>query len=61
MVSTAAMVIILSGFNGIEGLVMEMFNSFDSDIEIRAEKSKTFDRTFIPPALYESAGLINYT
>lgn len=61
MISTAAMVIILSGFNGIEGLVMDMFNSFDSDIQIKAEKSKTFDRTFIPDAVYASQGLINYT
>ncbi len=61
MISTAAMVIILSGFNGIEGLVMEMFNSFDSDIEIKAEKSKTFDRSFIPEAVFDSEGLVNYS
>ena len=61
MVSTAAMVIILSGFNGIEGLVLQMFSSFESDIEITAAESKTFDRNFIPKEVYTSQGLINYT
>lgn len=61
MVSTAAMVIILSGFNGIEGLVVKMFGSFDSDIEIKAKNAKTFDKNFIPPTIYEIDGLVNYT
>lgn len=61
MVSTAAMVIILSGFNGIESLVMKMFNSFDSDIQISAENSKTFDRTFVPTELFTVEGIENST
>lgn len=61
MVSTAAMVIILSGFNGIEGLVLDMFSSFDSDIKISAKHSKTFDRNFLPEEIYEVDGLVNYT
>jgi lipoprotein-releasing system permease protein len=61
MISTAAMVIILSGFNGIEGLVVDMFNSFDSDLKIAAKNSKTFDRNFLPNEIYESEGLVNYT
>lgn len=61
MVSTAAMVIILSGFNGIEGLVLEIFNSFDSDLKISSKNSKTFDRNFLPEAVYDVDGLIHYT
>jgi len=61
MVSTAAMVIILSGFNGIESLVMNMFNSFDSDLKISAENSKTFDRSFIPESVFEVSGITNST
>lgn len=61
MISTAAMVIILSGFNGIEGLVINMFNSFESDIEITAKNSKTFDRNFIPDQVYQVSGLVNHS
>lgn len=53
MISTAAMVIILSGFNGIEGLVFKMFSSFESDIQISAQNSKTFDKAYILPQVYE--------
>ena len=60
MISTAAMVIILSGFNGIEGLVLRMFSSFESDIEISSKQTKTFDRNFIPTQVYEMDGVINY-
>ena len=61
MISTAAMVIILSGFNGIEGLVMKMFGAFDSDIEISAVNSKTFDRSFLPSNVYQIDGIENST
>lgn len=61
MVSTAAMVIILSGFNGIEGLVLQMFNSFESDIQISASQSKTFDRNFIPEEVYKLEGIADYS
>jgi len=42
-VSTAAMIIVLSGFNGIEQLVKELYNSFDPDIEVVPVKGKTYD------------------
>ena len=60
-VSTAAMVIILSGFNGIEGLVFKMFSSFESDVEITTKNSKTFDRSFIPAEVFQLNGIANYT
>lgn len=61
MISTAAMVIILSGFNGIEGLVFKMFSSFESDIQISAQNSKTFDKAFILPQVYEMEGVDKYS
>lgn len=41
-----AMIVILSAFNGLEGLVMTMYNSFSSDIRISPEKGKVFTPTF---------------
>jgi len=41
-VCTMAMVIVLSGFNGIEGIVHEMYSSFDADLEITLKEGKTF-------------------
>ena len=61
MVSTAAMVIILSGFNGIESLVLQMFSSFEPDLEISSKETKTFDRNFIPESVYEVEGLIDWS
>ncbi len=42
MVSTAALVILLSAFNGIEKMVEQLYSDFDPDITIRSAKSKTF-------------------
>lgn len=41
-ISTAAMVIVLSAFNGIEGLVQDLYSSFDPDIKITLKEGKTF-------------------
>lgn len=43
-ISTMAMIIVLSGFNGIEKIVEDMYNSFDSDIKISLKKGKTFQK-----------------
>ena len=61
MISTAAMVIVLSAFNGIEGLVLTLFNSFESDIKIEAVHAKTFDRAFINQEIYNDADIVNYS
>lgn len=61
MISTAAMVIVLSAFNGIEGLVLTLFNSFESDIKIEAVQSKTFSRDFINSEIYNDEDIINYS
>lgn len=47
-VSTAAMVIVLSAFNGIESIVHKLYSDFDPEITIESNKSKTFDATFFP-------------
>jgi lipoprotein-releasing system permease protein len=41
-IGTAALVIILSFMNGLTGLVKDLYNSFDPDIEITTVKGKTF-------------------
>src|SRR5882672_2373838 len=40
--STAALVIVLSVFNGFEGLLRSLNNSFDPEIKIEARKGKSF-------------------
>ena len=41
-VGTGALVIVLSGMNGLTNLVENLYSSFDSDIEITAAKGKVF-------------------
>jgi lipoprotein-releasing system permease protein len=43
--STAALVIVLSVFNGLEGLLRSLYNSFDPEIKIEAAKGKSFEVT----------------
>lgn len=61
MVSTAALVIVLSSFSGLEGLIASLYSDYYQDIQIESEKTKTFDRNFIPREIYETEGLINYS
>lgn len=48
LVTTAALIVVLSAFNGIEGLVDALYSSFDSDIRIELEKGKTFSTSEFP-------------
>lgn len=50
-VGTAALVIVLSVFNGFEDLLMKLNNSFDPDIKVQPVSGKTF----VPDAAFESA------
>lgn len=43
--STAALVIVLSVFNGLEGLLRSLYTSFDPELKIEAVKGKTFEVT----------------
>ena len=48
-VSTASMVIILSGFNGIEQIVEDLYNTHEVDLTITPKEGKTFkeDQEFL--------------
>lgn len=46
-ISTAALVILLSAFNGIEDLVIKLYSDFDPAITIRSSKAKTFNQHFL--------------
>src|SRR5690554_5809803 len=46
-ISTAALVILLSAFNGIEQMVIKLYSDFDPSITIRSAKAKTFNQGFI--------------
>lgn len=41
-ICTAALIIVLSVFNGLEGLLRTLYNSFDPQIKIEATKGKSF-------------------
>ena len=42
-IATAALILILSVFNGFEDLILKMYNSFDPHIKITAAEGKVFD------------------
>lgn len=42
-VTTAALVILISAFNGIESMVENLYSEFDADLIIRSKHRKTFD------------------
>tara|TARA_B110000003_G_scaffold274173_1_gene313507 strand:- start:1750 stop:2964 length:1215 start_codon:yes stop_codon:yes gene_type:complete len=42
-IGTAALILVLSVFNGFENLVLSMYNSFDPHLKITAAESKTFN------------------
>ena len=47
-IGTMALVIVLSVFNGFEGLVTSLFNSFNPDIQVTAARGKDFHVSAIP-------------
>ena len=42
MIGTGALIIVLSVFNGFEGLVLGLFNSFNPDLKVTVAEGKTF-------------------
>lgn len=46
-VITAALVILIAAFNGIEGMVERLYSVYDAPVTIRAEKGKTFDAALL--------------
>ena len=45
---TMALIVVLSAFNGLENLVISLFNAFDPDLKISIKQGKTFDLQDIP-------------
>lgn len=44
-ISTAALVILIAAFNGIEKMVEQLYSEYDSNLTIRSAKGKTFDES----------------
>lgn len=55
-ISTMALVIVLSAFNGLEHFVMEINSAYEQDIRIESVKTKSFSRDYVPPTIYEVDG-----
>jgi len=61
-VGTAALIIVLSVFNGFESVVVSMFSVFDPDIKITVNEGKTFHSHQFPSGEIRSIpGVISYT
>ncbi len=61
-VGSAALIIILSVFNGFEGLVLSMYSTFTPDVSIQPATGKTFDpRTPQLQALKNNPNVLIYT
>lgn len=61
LLSTAALVIVLSAFNGIEQFVIQLFSAFESDIRVTSTNNRLFDEDRIPSEVYALDGLTDYT
>ncbi len=61
-IGTMALIIILSVFNGFESLVIQLFNSFNPDIQITAAQGKNFTVDSLPSEqLKKIPGVFYYT
>jgi lipoprotein-releasing system permease protein len=49
-IGTMALIIVLSVFNGFQGLVISLFNSFNPDIAVTVKQGKTFDSSTLDEA-----------
>jgi len=59
---TAALIILLSAFNGIEKMIEELYSEYDTDITIRPEVGKTFNERQVDlDKLQSIGGVVNYT
>lgn len=59
---TAALIVVLSAFNGLENVVSGMFSVFDPDLKISAAEGKTFHSADFPSEKIKSIkSIANYT
>ena len=61
VVGTAALVLLLSVFNGFEDLLLSMYNSFDPHIKITSKEGKTFDPESIFSELDNNEDILYFT
>lgn len=60
-VITAALVILLSAFNGIEEMISRLYSEFDPDLTVRVKVGKTFDQERLPAGrIMKINGVENY-
>lgn len=60
MIGTAALIIVLSVFNGFETLILRLYNSFDPDLKISAVHGKSFSLDHFPLKKIEQLNDIAY-
>ena len=59
-IGTAALIIVLSVFNGFESLVISLYNSFDPNLKITPVAGKTFDPALLDMNRIRTAGGVKY-
>lgn len=60
-VPVAAMVILLSVFNGFDGLVRSMYNVFDPDLMVVPAEGKTFETAAVEGRMASAEGVVAYS
>src|SRR4051812_27515970 len=48
VIGTAALIVVLSVFNGFQDLIVRLYNSFDPAFRITSAEGKMFESTFLP-------------
>jgi lipoprotein-releasing system permease protein len=61
-IGTMALIVVLSAFNGIEELVLKLFNAFDPELRISIKEGKTFDAALpVFEKIKKTEGIAYYT
>lgn len=61
LVGSAALIIVLSAFNGLENLVRGFYQDFDPDLKITAARGKYFSADSVIKQLEQSEGVVYYS
>jgi ABC-type lipoprotein release transport system permease subunit len=61
VVSSAALVCVLSVFNGFADIIVESFSSFEPELKITAAKGKVFDCTEILPQIADNENIASFS
>jgi lipoprotein-releasing system permease protein len=60
-VTTAALVILIAAFNGIESMVEQLYSEYDSNLTIRSAKGKSFDEKTLDLKKIKSIPEVSFT